>query len=45
MKILELKNVTKIFGDLTVLNGISFEMDSGQSVAIVGPSGTVKQLC
>ena len=42
MKILELKNVTKIFGDLTVLNGISFEMESGQSIAIVGPSGTGK---
>lgn len=42
MNILELKNITKTFGELTILNNVSFSMEAGKSVAIVGPSGTGK---
>jgi ABC-type lipoprotein export system ATPase subunit len=42
MKTLELKNITKTFGDLTVLNNLSFKIEAGKSVAVIGPSGTGK---
>jgi len=46
--LLELKNIKKVFEipasdkNLTVLNGISIQVDVGQSIAIVGPSGSGK---
>ncbi|MBW3082469.1 ABC transporter ATP-binding protein [Bifidobacterium phasiani] len=36
---LELKNVTKSFGDAHVLNGISLTLDKGRIMSILGPSG------
>ncbi len=39
---LEIKNLTKSFGDNCVLNGINLKMDKGQVFAIIGPSGTGK---
>ena len=36
---LELKNITKSFGDAHVLNGISLTLDKGQIMSILGPSG------
>ena len=36
---LELKDITKSFGDTHVLNGISLTLDSGQIMSILGPSG------
>ncbi|MDU2422609.1 MAG: ABC transporter ATP-binding protein [Bifidobacterium scardovii] len=36
---LELKNITKSFGDANVLNGISLTLDKGQIMSILGPSG------
>ncbi|MCH9276272.1 ABC transporter ATP-binding protein [Bifidobacterium amazonense] len=36
---LELKNITKSFGDTHVLNGISLTLDNGQIMSILGPSG------
>ncbi|OZG63237.1 ABC transporter [Bifidobacterium hapali] len=36
---LELKNITKSFGDTHVLNGISLTLDKGQIMSILGPSG------
>ncbi|MCJ7583024.1 MAG: ABC transporter ATP-binding protein [Candidatus Aminicenantes bacterium] len=47
-KLLELKKITKKFEvsseekDMTVLEDISFQMDQGESVAVVGPSGSGK---
>jgi polar amino acid transport system ATP-binding protein len=35
-------NVSKAFGDLTVLNDVSFEIPASQKVAIIGPSGSGK---
>ena len=42
MSILAAKNIVKQYDDLTVLNGIDFEIDKAQIKAIVGPSGAGK---
>ncbi len=39
MKLLEMKNVKKSFEELEVLKGISLEVNQGEVVAIIGPSG------
>lgn len=36
---LELKNITKSFGDTPVPNGISLTLDKGRIMSILGPSG------
>ncbi|WP_367916347.1 ABC transporter ATP-binding protein [Leadbetterella sp. DM7] len=36
------ENVNKSFGRLQVLKNISFEMEAGQSVALIGPNGSGK---
>lgn len=40
--LIEVKNLTKSFGDQMVLNGISTEICQGEVVAIIGPSGCGK---
>lgn len=42
MKLLEIKNLKKSFGDLQVIKDISLDVESGQVVAIIGPSGSGK---
>mgnify|MGYP002510372107 CR=1 FL=1 len=42
MAFLEVKNITKKFGDTPVLKGISFEMEKGEVVSIIGSSGSGK---
>lgn len=42
MKILEINNCRKQFGDLEVLKDISLSVDKGQVVSIIGPSGSGK---
>ncbi|WP_086348372.1 ABC transporter ATP-binding protein [Candidatus Enterococcus clewellii] len=46
MKILEVKNLTKVYGkgdnQVTALDNISFTVEKGQFVAIIGPSGSGK---
>lgn len=41
-RILEVSGVKKRYGDLTVLDDISFEQESGEAVVIVGSSGSGK---
>ena len=45
-KILKVQNLSKTYRsgehDLNVLNNVSFDVDKGQSFAIVGPSGSGK---
>ena len=42
MPILEVKNIKKGFGDTDVLKGVSFSMERGQVLAIIGSSGSGK---
>ncbi|MCE5243716.1 MAG: ABC transporter ATP-binding protein [Desulfobacteraceae bacterium] len=39
---IEVKNLTKSFGDLLVLNNISFNVEEGEFLSIVGPTGCGK---
>src|ERR1700722_15928756 len=38
----EVKNVTKKFGDVTALDNVSLKVESGELVALLGPSGSGK---
>ena len=42
MSLLELHNISKIYGDLKALDNINFNIDNGEWVAIMGPSGSGK---
>ena len=42
MPILEVKNIKKGFGDTEVLKGVSFSMERGEVLAIIGSSGSGK---
>ena len=42
MSLLEVKNIRKKFGDTQVLKGVSFSLEQGQVVAIIGSSGSGK---
>ncbi len=41
-KILEVKNLTKKFGDFTAVNSISFDIKKGEVFGVVGPNGAGK---
>jgi polar amino acid transport system ATP-binding protein len=40
--ILEFKNVTKVYGENTIFKDISFSVNEGDTIVIIGPSGTGK---
>lgn len=42
MALLEVKELKKSFGELEVLKGISFSVEKGEVLAIIGPSGSGK---
>ena len=42
MSLLELKGVSKIYGDLKALDNVNIHVDKGEWVAIMGPSGSGK---
>ena len=42
MSILEVKNIKKSFGKTEVLKGVSFSMEKGDVIAIIGSSGSGK---
>jgi phospholipid/cholesterol/gamma-HCH transport system ATP-binding protein len=44
MAIIELKDLCKSFGDLVVLDGINLSVEKGESLAIIGASGTGKSV-
>ena len=41
---IELKNVHKRFGEQVILDGVNFVVEDGQTVALLGPSGTGKSV-
>ncbi len=42
MNVLKMENVSKSFGELNVLKDISFSVDKGEVVSVIGPSGSGK---
>ena len=40
--VIEVKNLTKVFGNLTAVDGISFEIDRGEVFGLLGPNGAGK---
>ena len=42
MAVLEVKNLKKNFGSTDVLKGVSFSLEKGQVVTIIGSSGSGK---
>lgn len=44
MALVELKNISKRFGYLQVLNDVSLSIEAGQSIVIIGASGTGKSV-
>lgn len=42
MCVIKVENLTKKYGEKTVLDNISFEIPNGETVAVVGPNGTGK---
>jgi ATP-binding cassette subfamily F protein 3 len=40
--VLELKHVKKVYGNLTVLNGIDLTVERGDRIALIGPNGAGK---
>ena len=42
MSLLELKDISKIYGELKALDNVSIHVDKGEWVAIMGPSGSGK---
>lgn len=42
MSMLEIKNLSKSFGKAAVLKDISFSVEKGQAVSVIGPSGSGK---
>jgi ABC-2 type transport system ATP-binding protein len=50
MSIIEVKNLTKKFGDLTAVDSLNFSIDEGELFGLLGPNGagkttTVRMLC
>ena len=45
MSLLQIENLTKSFGGVQAVGGISFELASGELLALIGPNGAGKSTC
>jgi len=43
--ILEVQNLYKSFGGVQAVKNVSFELESGQLLAMIGPNGAGKSTC
>ncbi|MCZ6787207.1 MAG: ATP-binding cassette domain-containing protein, partial [Planctomycetota bacterium] len=39
---IEIRDLTKLYGDFRALDGVSFDVEQGQIVAFLGPNGAGK---
>lgn len=42
MSIIEVRDLKKSFGNVNVLDGVSFSVEKGEAIAVIGPSGSGK---
>jgi branched-chain amino acid transport system ATP-binding protein len=42
MPLLEIKNLTKVFGGLTAIHDLTFDVEEGEIVSVIGPNGAGK---
>ena len=42
MSLIEIRNLSKKFGKNVILDGVDLDINEGEVVAIIGPSGTGK---
>ena len=42
MALLEIRNLTKTFGDVLAVNNVSLDINSGEFITLLGPSGSGK---
>ena len=45
MSLLSLQTVTKIFGGLTAVNEVSFDVEQGSIVGLIGPTVRARPRC
>ncbi|MCX5835736.1 MAG: ATP-binding cassette domain-containing protein, partial [Deltaproteobacteria bacterium] len=42
MALLEVKNLTKVFGGLKAVNDVTFHVNEGEIMGLIGPNGSGK---
>lgn len=45
MSLLQVNNISKAFGGVKAVNGVSFDLPAGQLLALLGPNGAGKSTC